>query len=388
MSSKEELVQAIQEKGNHIRSLKVAKPPTLKEDLAVLVAELLALKVSYKNVTGEDYDPPKPEKEPKKESQEESKKEGPSKKDLNKEKRKVEKLAKRAEAKAATQTAESVAARAAPEATDDDHCSHLYGDTPIIQSTTITDRVFRNVAELPDEQPGSIVWVRARVHNTRAVGKGSFMILRHRIDTVQAVMFQGEKVSKGMVKYSTGLSLESVVDVLAEITVPEVPVQSTTIKNIELNILEIHCISRAEELPFIVDDAGRNEDYAKANSLPVVQADTCLNYRWLDMRTPANQAIFRIQSGVCQLFREYLSSQGFIEIHTPKLIGGASEGGANVFQLQYFGSPACLAQSPQLYKQMVCCGGGFDRVFEIGPVFRAENSNTHRSVCLCLFECV
>jgi aspartyl/asparaginyl-tRNA synthetase len=93
------------------------------------------------------------------------------------------------------------------------------------------------------------------------------------------------------------------------------------------------------------------------------------------------QAIFRIQSGVCQLFREYLISKKFIEIHTPKLIGGASEGGANVFQLKYFDQPACLAQSPQLYKQMVAACGGFDRVFEIGPVFRAENSNTHRHLC-------
>ncbi|CAE7574898.1 Dars1, partial [Symbiodinium microadriaticum] len=378
MSSKEELTTAIQEKGNQIKDLKAAKPPTLKDDLAPLVAELLALKVSYKQVTGEDFDPPKPKKEPKTVTQEETKKEGPSKKDLNKEKRKAEKLAKRAEAKGVTE--EQLTSQAAPCATEDDF-SHLYGDTPIIQSTTITARVFRNLAELSDEPTGSTIWVRARIHNIRAVSKGSFLILRHRIDTVQAVMFQGDRVSKGMVKYSTGLPLESVVDVLAEITAPELPVQSTTIKNIELKILEIHCISRAEELPFIVDDAGRNDEFAKANGLPVVNPDTCLNYRWLDMRTPANQAIFRIQSGVCQLFREYLCSQGFMEIHTPKLIGGASEGGANVFQLQYFGSPACLAQSPQLYKQMVCCGGGFDRVFEIGPVFRAENSNTHRHLC-------
>lgn len=101
----------------------------------------------------------------------------------------------------------------------------------------------------------------------------------------------------------------------------------------------------------------------------------------MDLRTPANQAIYRIQSGVCQLFREYLISKNFIEIHSPKLIGGASEGGANVFKLQYFDQPACLAQSPQFYKQMAAACGGFDRVFEIGPVFRAEDSNTHRHLC-------
>jgi len=75
-----------------------------------------------------------------------------------------------------------------------------------------------------------------------------------------------------------------------------------------------------------------------------------------------------------------LLSEGFVGIHTPKLIGGSSEGGAAVFKLDYNGQPACLAQSPQLHKQMAVCGG-FGRVFEVGPVFRAEDSNTHRHLC-------
>jgi aspartyl/asparaginyl-tRNA synthetase len=70
-----------------------------------------------------------------------------------------------------------------------------------------------------------------------------------------------------------------------------------------------------------------------------------------------------------------------VEIHSPKLLGGASEGGANVFKLKYFGQDACLAQSPQFYKQMTAACGDFERVFEIGPVFRAEDSNTHRHLC-------
>jgi len=88
----------------------------------------------------------------------------------------------------------------------------------------------------------------------------------------------------------------------------------------------------------------------------------------------------RIQSGVGQLFREFLYKHDFIEIHSPKLIGGTSEGGANVFRLPYFDQEACLAQSPQLYKQMVLCGD-MQKVFEIGPVFRAEDSNTNRHLC-------
>ena len=114
--------------------------------------------------------------------------------------------------------------------------------------------------------------------------------------------------------------------------------------------------------------------------MAVVKQDVRLNNRVIDLRVPANQAIFRLQSGVCQLYREFLIERDFIEIHSPKLISGASEGGSNVFKLQYFQQEACLAQSPQLYKQMALCGD-FKRVFEIGPVFRAENSNTNRHLC-------
>lgn len=81
-----------------------------------------------------------------------------------------------------------------------------------------------------------------------------------------------------------------------------------------------------------------------------------------------------------QVFRQVLLSEGFVGIHTPKLLGGSSEGGAAVFKLDYNGQPACLAQSPQLHKQMAVCGG-FERVFEVGPVFRAESSDTHRHLC-------
>lgn len=81
-----------------------------------------------------------------------------------------------------------------------------------------------------------------------------------------------------------------------------------------------------------------------------------------------------------QIFRQSLLDEDFVELHTPKLIAGASEGGASVFKLDYKGQPACLAQSPQLHKQMAICAD-FGRVFEIGPVFRAEDSFTHRHLC-------
>lgn len=105
------------------------------------------------------------------------------------------------------------------------------------------------------------------------------------------------------------------------------------------------------------------------------------NYRWLDLRRGAHNAIMRVSSAVCQEFRTFLLAKGFMEMQTPKLIAGASEGGAEVFRTKYFGRDACLAQSPQLYKQMCAACSDFDRVFEIGPVFRAEDSNTNRHLC-------
>ena len=111
-----------------------------------------------------------------------------------------------------------------------------------------------------------------------------------------------------------------------------------------------------------------------------VKQKTRLDNRIIDLRITSNQAIFRLQGGVCHLFREFLMKEGFIEIHSPKLIQGASETGATVFKLKYFDKAACLAQSPQFFKQMaVCCD--FERVFEVAPVFRAENSNTKRHLC-------
>ncbi|KAJ4829657.1 hypothetical protein Tsubulata_013257 [Turnera subulata] len=135
-------------------------------------------------------------------------------------------------------------------------------------------------------------------------------------------------------------------------------------------------------LPFSIEDAARSEQEIEEASqageqLVRVNQDTRLDFRYLDTRTPAKQAIFRIQ---CQV-SDFLLSEGFCEIHTPSVIAGSSEGGSAVFKLDYFkDKPGCLAQSPQLHKQMAICGG-FGRVFEVGPVFRAEKSFAHRHLC-------
>ena len=354
MSSSEEIVALIAAKGEEIRLLKAAKPATLKQDLEPLIAQLLNLKLQYKETTGEDFGGAKEEK-PKATASAPAADQGPSKAQLAKEKKKAETKAKKAEAKKDTEETP----KPSPILADgEDPLSHLYGDLPIIRSAYMSEKVYRNINDLSEDQAGQFAWLRGRLSNSRSVGKGIFIIIRQQLSTIQSVMFQGDNISKQMIKYAQSISLESVIDILAEITVPKVPIQSVTKKELELQIKEIHIVSRAQPLPFGVEDAGRNEAEALNNALPLVDPDRMLNYRWVDTRTPANQAIFRIQSGVCQLFREFLISKHFIEIHTPKLNAGASEGGSSVFTLKYFDQPACLAQSPQLYKQMAAACGG------------------------------
>jgi aspartyl-tRNA synthetase len=105
------------------------------------------------------------------------------------------------------------------------------------------------------------------------------------------------------------------------------------------------------------------------------QRETRLDYRFIDLRREENQLLFRCESYIQEAMREYWTSNGYTEIHTPKISASSAESGAEMFKLDYFGQKACLSQSPQFYKQMAIAGG-FDRVFEIGPVFRAENSHT------------
>jgi nondiscriminating aspartyl-tRNA synthetase len=132
----------------------------------------------------------------------------------------------------------------------------------------------------------------------------------------------------------------------------------------ELTVEKITVLSRAERsLP--VDVSGKTETNFEAR----------FDHRALDLRGERQQAIFKIQNSICSAFREYLFGQGFLEIHSPKIIATGTEGGANLFPVVYFDREAFLAQSPQFYKQMLV-GAGFERVFEVAPVFRAEAHDT------------
>ncbi|KAJ4842222.1 Aspartate--tRNA ligase 2, cytoplasmic [Turnera subulata] len=310
---------------------------------------------------------------------------GISKKAAKKEAAKQEKLRRRQEEAAA-----AAASNLSLEDKEEGPLAGNYGDVPLeeLQSKEEADLAeWTPVGELSEALKDREVLVRGRAQTMRAVGKKmAFVVVRERGFTVQCVVTaKPEAVSPQMVKFVAGLSRESIVDVHGVVSVPGVPIKGAS-QQVEIQVSKLYCVSRAiPTLPISIEDAARSEQEIEEASqageqLVRVNQDTRLNYRVLDIRTPANQGIFRIQSQVGTIFRQFLLSEGFVEIHSPKLIAGSSEGGSAVFKLDYKGHPACLAQSPQLHKQMAVCGD-FGRVFEIGPVFRAEDSYTHRHLC-------
>ncbi|KAH6792258.1 Class II aminoacyl-tRNA and biotin synthetases superfamily protein [Perilla frutescens var. hirtella] len=304
-----------------------------------------------------------------------------SKKELSK----LERQRKRQEAAAASATA----AIAAITVEADDPLAANYGEIPLndLQSKEVSGRKWTEVKDLTEQLKDNTVLIRGRAQAIRAVGKKmAFVVVRERGFTVQCVLTVAQDVvSSQMVKFATSLSRESIVDIEGVVSVPSQPITGAS-QQVEIQVRKLYCVNRAvPTLPIIIEDAARSEvEIEKAleagEQLVRVNQDTRLNFRVLDMRTPANQGIFRVQCQVENIFRQFLLAEGFVGIHTPKLIAGSSEGGAAVFRLDYKGTPACLAQSPQLHKQMSICGD-FNRVFEIGPVFRAEDSFTHRHLC-------
>lgn len=211
-----------------------------------------------------------------------------------------------------------------------------------------------------------------------------FLILRSQLKTLQCLALKktiGTENFNNLIK----LSKETVIILKGQlVNLPENQplIKSCSYQTFEFNIEKFETISEPyQNLPFQLTDANslylteRTEDDRAG-----VNLDNRLNYKYFELRTQLNNSIFRLQSGLVTGFRTYLIQNNFTEIHTPKLLGTSSETGASVFKVKYFNSDAFLAQSPQLYKQMAI-NADFKRVFEIGPVFRAENSFSNRHLC-------
>ena len=260
---------------------------------------------------------------------------------------------------------------------------HRYGDLPLVQSTDRKREQRVLFKTLSVEDVGQEITFRCRIHTVRKTSaKLAFAVFRQELGTLQGVIHQEEgTVSQHILQWIERIPTGSIVAVKSQIRKPDQRVTGTTEHYFEISIHELHVVSsRPQAVSYTVyeDEVSKDKELDDdADTGSHITDRARLTHRILDLRTSTSKAIFRINSGVCNLFRSYLDLEGFTEIHTPKLQGGATEWGSSVFQLDYFGRAAFLAQSPQLAKKM-CIAADFERVYEIGPVFRAENGNTHK----------
>jgi aspartyl-tRNA synthetase len=219
----------------------------------------------------------------------------------------------------------------------------------------LTDRV-----HAADAEPGETVTVAGWAHEIRDLGGIAFLIVRDATGKIQ-VKFEKDEMDDDLVETGTEVSRESVVRVTG--AVEEEPRAPT---GVEIVPESIEVVAAADpELP--LDPTGK------------VDADlsTRLDNRTLDLRAPERKAIFEIRAEVLRAMREHFRALECTEINTPKIVATGTEGGTELFPITYFGREAFMNQSPQLFKQLIA-GSGVERVFEIGPIFRAEEHNTPR----------
>ena len=202
---------------------------------------------------------------------------------------------------------------------------------------------------------GEVNKIHGFVENLRNKRTMAFLVIRDHTGRIQLTI-EKEKHPE-LAALVDQLTVESVITAVGPV------VENSFVKmgGIEMLPEEMEILSVAEPLPITKDAA----------------IDSRLDYRWIDLRSDKNLLIFKAQTELVAAMRQFLLNRGFLEIHTPKLIGAASESGADVFELKYFDRKAYLSQSPQFYKQMAMAAG-FDRIFEVGPVFRAEKSFTNK----------
>ena len=203
--------------------------------------------------------------------------------------------------------------------------------------------------------PGRDYKIQGFIENIRNKRTIAFIVIKDIAGKIQITL--DKESSPALSEQIESLSLQSFVTVEGAVVANE----HVKLNGMEMIPKEIILESFAEPLPIQSDSAIEHK----------------MDYRWLDLRSDNNQMIFKIQTCMVGAMRNYLTDKDFIEIHTPKLIGTASESGASVFELSYFDTKAYLAQSPQFYKQMAMASG-FESIFEVGPVFRAEKSYTSK----------
>jgi aspartyl-tRNA synthetase len=221
-------------------------------------------------------------------------------------------------------------------------------------------RVYTNELE---KLAGKEVTISGWVHDVRKLGGINFLILRDREGTVQ-VTAPKKQVNEKITKTYEKLHQEDVVEIKGKV------VKSKVAKvGIEIIPSELKVISKSD-VPLPLDPRG----------VTPATLDTRLDWRVLDLRKHENLAIFKIQAKLVEGMEEHLKKNGFMQVFTPCLLGGTSEGGSEVFKLKYFEKEAFLRQDPQLHRQLLIAAG-FDKIFDLGPDWRAEFSDSPRHLC-------
>ena len=217
----------------------------------------------------------------------------------------------------------------------------------------------KDIADAARHRPGEEIEVSGWVHRIRDMGGISFVVLRDRSGMAQLVLAEAVK---GALEDGGALTLESVVCARG---IPALNEKAPGGAELQTAALEV--LSRAgSDLPYQV-----NADAAKMG------LETILDNRTLSLRNPKILSIFRLQATIIETFSAYLRSQDFTEIKTSKLVAGGTEGGTELFEVEYFDRKVCLAQSPQFYKETMVASG-LERVFEVAPAYRAEKHDTPR----------
>ncbi|MBO4750095.1 MAG: aspartate--tRNA(Asn) ligase [Lachnospiraceae bacterium] len=218
------------------------------------------------------------------------------------------------------------------------------------------------------KKTGETVLVRGFIDNLRDSKYMTFIVLKDITGKVQITIEKEQHPE--WEELLSSLTGDSVISVTGCVNANDY----VKMGGVEIIPTEISADSIAEALPIArkAIPATKKKKEVERSSI-----DQRIDYRWIDLRTDENQLMFKVQTVMVNAMRKFLLGKDFLEIHTPKLIGAASESGADVFEVKYFDRNAYLAQSPQFYKQMAMAAG-FERIFETGPVFRAEKSYTNR----------
>lgn len=218
----------------------------------------------------------------------------------------------------------------------------------------------RTLARELKEKIGTTVTIQGWLHKKRLLGGLTFIVIRDRSGLTQALVKE-----KGEVEKLRGLQVGTVLEITGVVASDDRAPGGVEIHETSLKI----DVPVEAEPPIEIDKS--LDQFHKSDLL-----DTLFEYRVIGLRNPKEQAVFKVQAEISRAIREHLRARDFTEIRTPKLLAAATEGGSEVFKMDYFGKEATLAQSPQFYKQMMV--GVFERVFEIAPVYRAEPSATTR----------